>query len=76
MILCEELLENFRKRYLHLHPLVVQRSVERARDAAELFEILESVPKNPPFSWNDEKRSWIKDLDVAAKAQMKKITSR
>lgn len=76
MTLCEEVLKGFRKRYVHLHPLVVQRSIERAKDASDLFEILESVPKKPPFSWDSEKRAWIRDFDIAAKSQMKKMKSR
>lgn len=75
MTLCEEAVDNFKKRYSGLHPLVVQRSIERAKDAFELFEILESIPKNPPFSWSEEKRSWVKDFDVSAKNLMKKMNS-
>jgi len=76
MMLQEEVLENFRKRYSHIHPLVVQRSMERAKDASDLFEILESVPKNPPFSWDSERHAWVRDFDVAARSQMKKMKSR
>jgi hypothetical protein len=76
MKLCKEVLEGFKKSYLNVHPLVMQRSIERATSASDLFEILESIPKNPPFSWSEEKHSWTKDPDVAAKSQMKKIMSK
>lgn len=76
MMLCEETLKNFKKRYAHFHPLLVQRSVERARDESDLFEILESVPKKPPYSWSEEKHAWIKDLDVSAKKQLKNMLAR
>lgn len=72
----EEVLSSFREKYAHLHPLVLQRSIERAKDASDLFEILESMPNKPPFSWDDEKRSWTKDLDVTCKNGLKKITSK
>jgi hypothetical protein len=72
----EEVLSKFREGYAHVHPLVLQRSAERAKDEMDLFEILESVPKNPPFSWDDEKHSWVKDLDVYGKKQLKKMMSR
>lgn len=72
MISDGESLDAFRKRYSHLHPLVVQRSIERAANLSDLFEILESVPK-PPFSWNEERHAWAKDLDVSGKTQLKKM---
>jgi hypothetical protein len=68
-----ESLESFRQRYSYLHPLVVQRSIERAVNLADLFEILESVPKKPPFSWNEEKHAWIKNLDVSGKNKFKEM---
>lgn len=76
MIICQEVLDNFRKKYSNIHPLVLQRSIERARDASDLFEILESVPKKPPYSWNEEKHAWTKDFDVAGRAQLKKMMLR
>jgi hypothetical protein len=71
----ERLSQSINKRYSHLHPLVVQRSVERASSVGELFEILEGVPKKPPFAWDDEKRAWTKESDLSAKKQLKQIMS-
>ena len=70
MILCEEIIDKFRKNYSGVHPLVLQRSIERARDSLDLFEILESIP-NPPFSWNDERHAWVKNMDVTSKGKLK-----
>jgi hypothetical protein len=56
-----------------VHPLVVQRSLERASDIQELFEILESVPKKPPFSWSEKSRRWKRDMDISAKKKKKKM---
>lgn len=77
MIPCDEKLsESLKKRYSHLHPLVLQRSIERAENLSELFDILESVPKKPPFSWDEGSRAWIKETDIAAKKQLKKMISK
>jgi hypothetical protein len=64
--------EAFKKRYSGLHPLIFHRSVERARGASDLFEILESMPSKFPISWDDNKHVWAKDSDVIAQKQMKK----
>lgn len=76
MISDEGLLARFRDKYSHIHPLLLQRSIERAKDSTDLFEILESIPKKPPFSWSEESRSWVKDMDVSAKKHLKKMISK
>lgn len=75
MILDDFLVEKFKNQYGHVHPLVFQRSIERAKNSADLFEILETIPK-PPFSWNEEKHRWIKDMDVSSKKKLKKMISK
>lgn len=72
----ESLQEVMRERYPGLHPLVLRRSLERARDLHELFEILESVPKKPPFSWDEPSRRWKRDADISSKKKLKKMLSR
>lgn len=77
MIPCnEKLSESLKKRYSHLHPLVIQRSLERCESLSELFDVLESAPKKPPFAWDDTVRAWIKDADIMAKKQLKKMISK
>lgn len=71
----DKLSESLKKRYSHLHPLLVQRSLERAVSMVDLFEILEGVPKKPPFSWDDEKHAWVKESDICAKKQLNRILS-
>jgi hypothetical protein len=66
-------IEAFRKRYHHLHPLVFCRSLEKAKNAMDLFEILESVPRKLPFSWDEKKRVWTKDQDILAQKKLKNI---
>jgi len=65
--------EAFKKRYSALHPLVFQRSVERAKSASDLFEILEGMPSKFPISWDDIKHMWVNDSDVIAQKKMKNI---
>lgn len=64
---------NFRARYAGIHPLVFQRSLEKALSAIDLFEILQSVPASPPFSWDESKRSWVPDHDITAVEAMKSM---
>ncbi|NBT59122.1 hypothetical protein EBT16_10100, partial [bacterium] len=63
-MLDDELSLSLKKRYSHVHQLVLLRSAERASDLSDLFDIMESIPK-PPFSWDEEKRRWVKDSDVS-----------
>ncbi len=69
----EATLANFRARYSEVHPLVFQRSLEKASSELDLFEILQTVPSRPPFSWDDSKRSWSPDEDVMATGSMKSM---
>lgn len=72
----DPILANFRSKYAHVHPLVLHRSVERASSTLNLFEILEGVPKEGPFSWDDSKRMWVRDEDVTARESLKSIRKR
>jgi len=49
----------FKKRYTHLNPLLFSRSVERAKDAVELFDILDTIPTASPLAWNATERRWM-----------------
>jgi len=60
----EEEVENLKQRYRQIHPLIFNRSLERAYDISELFDILESIPKSYPFSWDEKSRRWKKQSDV------------
>lgn len=54
-----DLVMKMRERYRDLPLMVFLRSVERASDATDLFEILEDVPKEFPLAWDFEKRRWV-----------------
>ena len=53
-----EVVSALRKRYADLPPLLLSRSIERARDEAELFDILDCVPEEFPLVWLSDKRRW------------------
>ena len=53
-----DLISVFRQKY-SVHPLIFQRSLERAKSAGDLFDILETFPEQHPVIWNDEQRRWL-----------------
>ena len=55
-------MQKLRERYSYVPPLVFQRSVERAKDIAELFDILETVPRGYPIAWDNVARKWVSSL--------------
>ncbi len=59
-----ELIAKLQERYNHVMPLIFHRSVERARSAGDLFDILETMPKNYPIIWDDESHMWIVTNDL------------
>lgn len=58
------MIDNLRKRYAHLHPLIFHRSVERARNDVELFDILDSCPTDFPIIWDIDERRWKTTNDL------------
>ena len=59
-----ETVDVLRKRYPKLHLLVFQRSVEKARNDVELFDILESIPEEMPVLWDEKLRRWVNTDDL------------
>ena len=47
-----------KSRYANLPPLLLSRSIERARNETELFDILDGVPDELPLVWSIEERRW------------------
>ena len=60
----DEVQEALRERYSHLHPLLFQRCLEKAKTNGELFDLLESVPKEFPIVWDDDERIWVHTEDL------------
>jgi hypothetical protein len=57
------IIENLKKKYV-INPLLFHRSVEYAKDFTELFDILDTMPKNCPIIWDINKRRWIQTNDI------------
>lgn len=53
-----------KQRYSNIHPLLFQRSLEKARTDVELFDILEGMPKNYPLVWDEENHCWKQTEDL------------
>jgi hypothetical protein len=71
-MISDDFIISIKKRYKDLHPLVFQRSLEKADNEVELFEILESIPK-APFIWDDSSKSWSKIPDLFLLNKVKPI---
>ena len=67
-----ELLESLKQRYSHVHPLIFHRSVERAKSAGDLFDILDTTPEIHPIKWDDEKHRWVTTDDLFQAASFTK----
>ena len=53
-MLDEKIVDKLRKKYSDLHPLLFQRSVERAKSNGDLFDIVDTVPDKYPLSWDEK----------------------
>jgi|GEM_PF-3157520 hypothetical protein len=69
-------IEALKKRYWHLNSLVFYRSLEKARDQMDFFEILERVPDRLPFSWDENEHAWVRDDDIIAQKKLKTMRKR
>jgi len=57
-------LDGLRRRYSTMHPLMFQRTIERANSAGEAFDMLESIPPTFPIIWDEQKRQWVSLTDM------------
>lgn len=65
LIMLSEVQEAIRQRYQCLHPLIFQRSLEKARTNGELFDILDDIPVDKyPLKWCEDKRRWTYTEDL------------
>lgn len=62
-MLDENIVRKLKERYSNLHPLLFFRSVERAKSNVELFDILDTIPKNCPVSWCEKENRWVETKD-------------
>jgi len=60
-----DVVNKMKERYFHIHPLIFHRSVERARNVSELFDILDAFIDKYPLIWDTEVRNWVQVQDAA-----------
>ena len=54
-----DIVSALKNRYAGLSPLLLSRSIERARTEVELFDILDTVPGEFPLAWSINQRRWL-----------------
>jgi len=64
MIINENILNTFRLKYNHIHPLIIQRTVDKVETLGELFDILEDFPTTYPVTWDVKLQKWIQTDDI------------
>ncbi len=45
--------------HFNVHPLLFHRSLEKATSQGDLFDILDTIPKECPMIWDDEQHRWV-----------------
>lgn len=70
-----EVLKGLKERYRNIHPLIFQRSLERATSETDLFDILYKIP-NLPIVWNEKDHCWAKENDILCIKKLKEIKKR
>jgi len=63
-MITEKILNGFRVKYSHIHPIIIQRTVDKAKSLGEMFDILEDFPAKYPVVWSSSKRRWIETDDL------------
>jgi hypothetical protein len=60
----KETIAKLQSHYSYVHPLLFQRSVEKARSPGDLFDILDTIPSKFPITWDDSQRRWVISDDM------------
>lgn len=63
-MLDDQIVRALRERYSHVHPLLVHRSIDRARSNGDLFDILDTMPDKYPIIWDEESYRWVTTDDI------------
>ena len=64
----EEVIRKLKEKYSEVHPLLFCRTVERARSAGDLFDIMEALPNDLPIMWSEDSRRWVVTDDLSQSA--------
>lgn len=60
----KETIEALKAKYSTVNTLMFYRSKERSKTAGELFDILDTMPKEFPMVWNEENKRWVTTKDL------------
>jgi len=63
-MLSETLIQKLKERYPDIHPLIFHRSIEKSKKDVDLFDTLDSLPKDFPIYWSEEDQRWIKTNNI------------
>ena len=66
----DEATQKLKDRYPHIHPLIFHRTVEKARNSVELFDILEGFTNQYPLIWDNDLYNWVITDDPLQKRRL------
>jgi hypothetical protein len=58
-ILNVDVVRKLMERYSGIHKVIFLRTLERTKNPFELFDALDSFPKEFPVSWDNKDKHWI-----------------
>ena len=65
-----EIVQKLKDRYSRIHPLIFQRSIERATTTVHLFDLLDSFPNKYPVVWDCQQKCWVHTDDLTQRERM------
>lgn len=63
-MLDQQIVQKLRERYSQIPPLLFHRSVEKAKSNGDLFDILDTIPKEFPIVWDEAACRWVTTDDL------------
>lgn len=63
----DDIVRTLKDKYADVHPLMFNRSKEKAKTPGELFTILSTIPDELPIIWSEEERRWVHTKDLFQK---------
>lgn len=63
-MLSDEIVTRLKDRYPNIHPLIFHRSIEKSKKDVDLFDILDTIPKNFPIAWSEDDKRWVEIKDI------------
>jgi len=63
-MLSEEIIQKLKERYNDIHPLIFHRSIEKSKKNVDLFDILDTTPKDFPICWSEDQKKWVNIQDI------------